>query len=169
MEWKTQEFLNRSIFYVSTTFILTNNNWTTCFDCYSFILRSLSTVETCSPIVISENKCCADVKKLIYLYVIALRDAFIQKTRNFCLTSSSGKRIFNSPKHSGLLWGSSNLLHNIYHKLFARGQNGCSVNLTTTSPLGAEVKMRWIYTSNPTGTNKPLHLPEGHADIGNVS
>ena len=28
------------------------------------------TVETCSPIVISENKCCADVKKiLIYLYV----------------------------------------------------------------------------------------------------
>ena len=37
------------------------------------------TVETCSPIVISENKCCAHVKKLIYLYVIALRDAFIQK------------------------------------------------------------------------------------------
>jgi hypothetical protein len=35
-------------------------------------------VETCSPIVISENKCCADVNKLIYLYLIALRDAFIQ-------------------------------------------------------------------------------------------
>ena len=36
--------INRSIFYVSTTFILTNNNWTTCFDCYSVILRSLSKV-----------------------------------------------------------------------------------------------------------------------------
>jgi len=34
--------LNRSIIYVSTTFILTNNDWTTCFDCYSVILRSFS-------------------------------------------------------------------------------------------------------------------------------
>jgi hypothetical protein len=33
--------INRSIIYVST-FILTNNNWTTCFDRYSVILRSFS-------------------------------------------------------------------------------------------------------------------------------
>ena len=36
-------YIFRSITYVNT-FILTNNNWTTCFDCYSVILRSLSMV-----------------------------------------------------------------------------------------------------------------------------
>ena len=35
--------INRSVyFYASTTFILTNKNWTTFFDCYSVILRSFS-------------------------------------------------------------------------------------------------------------------------------
>ena len=43
------------------------------------------TVETCSPIVISENKFCAGVKKLIYLYVIAIRDAFIHSTLSITL------------------------------------------------------------------------------------
>jgi hypothetical protein len=38
-------------------------------------------------------------------------------TDEFCLTSSSDKRIFSSPKHWDLLWGSSNILHNMYHKL----------------------------------------------------
>ena len=47
--------LNRSMFfYVSTTFILTNNNWTICFDCYSVILRSFSKV-------ISQRELCAHV------------------------------------------------------------------------------------------------------------
>ena len=41
---KPERKINRSIFYVSTTFILINNNWTTCFDCYSVILRSFSKV-----------------------------------------------------------------------------------------------------------------------------
>ena len=44
--------INRSIIYVSTTFILTNNNWTTCFDCYSVILRSFS-------MVVSHRELCA--------------------------------------------------------------------------------------------------------------
>jgi len=49
------------------------------------------------------------------------------------------------------------------------GQNGYSVNLTTTPPPGAEVKMRGIYTSIPIGTNTSLYLPEDLAYVGNVS
>jgi len=67
--WRQHEVLRQIINQLFTStqhFILTNNNWTTCFDCYSVIFRSLQpywgpeddwiTVETCSPIVISENK-----------------------------------------------------------------------------------------------------------------
>jgi len=47
----SEQFRNRSIIYVSTAFILTNNNW----------LNASTRIRTYSPIVISENKCCADV------------------------------------------------------------------------------------------------------------
>ena len=62
---------NISIFYVSTTFILTDNNWTTCFDCYSVIFRSK---------VVSYRELCAhwDPKlfcpsKLLYFRGVDLR------------------------------------------------------------------------------------------------
>jgi len=124
--------------------------------------------EICSP-YFKQFSCTGTSCELTH---ISVYDAYTMEwtTKDFFFfTSSSGKRIFNYPKHSELLWGSSNLLHHMYHKMFARGQNDCSLNLTTTPPPGAEVKMQGVCKSIPTGTNTPLHLPEGHADIGNVS
>ena len=58
--------INRSIISISTTFILTNNNWTTCFDCYSVILGSFS-------MVVSYGELCAHLDpKCVYIKTWAI-------------------------------------------------------------------------------------------------
>ena len=99
------------------------------------------TVETCSPIIISENKCCADGKKLIYLCVAtgcAVRGS-----------NAGGSKLFRTCPDRP--WGPPGCLYNRYRVSFP-GVKWPGRGVDHPLPSTAEDKERVeIYFYSPSG------------------
>jgi hypothetical protein len=73
----------------------------------------------------------------------------IGRLRNRSSIAGKGNRFVSSPQRPDRLWGPPSVLSNGHHGLFARGQNGQCVKLTTHVPLVPRPGMVELYLHSP--------------------